>query len=434
MMKKVFDLARKKKITELEIITTQNRTFSVQAYEGKIESYKKTNTGGIGVRGTYKNHTGYSYSERVNEDEFEFLLNMMISNASLIDDEKEPLYNRNETGVWRDIQPEVTEARQMELALSLEKEALQQPLISQVTTALVTSGYGKVNVANSYGLNKTHEANFSMAFLSVVAKQGDEVETDSAYYVGDLNNISISDLVQEAANKARRKLGGKSVPTGTYAVILDKEVVCSLLQTYCDIFSARNVIQGMSRLEGKLGQKVFGQLDLVDDPLSGYEKVYFDSEGVTANKLYLVRDGVLESYLHSLQTAEQMKCTPTGHGLRGYKGTVQIAPHRMQIPPGTRSFDDLLKEMGNGLYITDVQGLHSGTNRISGDFSLAAQGFLVENGELAGPIKNITIAHNFFQLFSDPWIKGNDFEFSMPGSHSQFASPSILFPKMSVSS
>lgn len=433
MIKKMFDLAQRKRITELEIITTQNRTFSVQAYEGKIESYKKTNTGGIGVRGTYNNHTGYSYSERVNEDEFDFILGMMKSNAALLD-EKEPLYAKNETGVWSDLQPEVPEGKQIEMALSLEQEALKQPQVSSVSTSLITSGYGKTIVANNYGLNKTHEANYSMAYLSVVAKQGDEVETDSAYYIGDLNKLSVESLAHEAANKARRKLGGKSVPTGTYAVILDREVVCSLLQTYSGIFSARNVIQGLSRLEGKLGQKLFGKLDLVDDPATGYEKVHFDSEGVSANKLYLVRDGVLESYLHSLQTAEQMKCTSTGHGLRGYKGTVQIAPHRMQIPAGTRTFDDLLKDMGNGLYITDVQGLHSGTNTISGDFSLAAQGFLIENGEITRPVKNITIAHNFFELFADQWVKGNDLDFNMPGGHSQFASPSILFPKISVSS
>lgn len=433
MIKKMFDLAQRKRITELEIITTQNRTFSVQAYEGKIESYKKTNTGGIGVRGTYNNHTGYSYSERVNEDEFDFILGMMKSNAALLD-EKEPLYAKNETGVWSDLQPEVPEGKQIEMALSLEQEALKQPQVSSVSTSLITSGYGKTIVANNYGLNKTHEANYSMAYLSVVAKQGDEVETDSAYYIGDLNKLSVESLAHEAANKARRKLGGKSVPTGTYAVILDREVVCSLLQTYSGIFSARNIIQGLSRLEGKLGQKLFGKLDLVDDPATGYEKVHFDSEGVSANKLYLVRDGVLESYLHSLQTAEQMKCTSTGHGLRGYKGTVQIAPHRMQIPAGTRTFDDLLKDMGNGLYITDVQGLHSGTNTISGDFSLAAQGFLIENGEITRPVKNITIAHNFFELFADQWVKGNDLDFNMPGGHSQFASPSILFPKISVSS
>ena len=433
MIKRMFDLAQHKKINELEIITTQNRTFSVQAYEGKIESYKKTNTGGIGVRGTFNNRTGYAYSERVNEDEFDFVLDMMKSNASLLDD-KEPLYSQNETGMWSDIQSEIPEAKQIEMALAMEHEALKQPQVSSVSTSLITSGYGKTLVANSYGLNKTHEANYSMAYLSVVTKQGDVVETDSAYFVGDLHHLSVESLAREAAEKARRKLGGKSVPTGNYSVILDREVVCALLQTYSGIFSARNVIQGLSRLEGKLGQKLFGKLDLVDDPSSGYEQVHFDSEGVPANKLYLVRDGSLENYLHSLQTAEQMKCSSTGHGLRGYKGTVQIAPHRMQIPSGTRTYDELIKDMGNGLYITDVQGLHSGTNTISGDFSLAAQGFLIENGEWAGPVKNITIAHNFFELFAGQWVKGNDFDFNMPGGHSQFASPSILFPKISVSS
>lgn len=433
MIEKLFALARKKRIHELEIIASQNRTFSVQAYEGKIESYKKTNTGGIGVRGTFNGHTGYAYTERFNESEFDFLLEMMKSNAALLE-EKEPLYARKESGLWQDIQPALSEEDQVPLTLSLEKEALAEKDISSVSTALITSGYSNTLVANSFGLNKAHEANYGLAYLSVVAKDGEEVETDSAYYVGDLHHLSVTQLAQEAAEKARRKLGGKPVPTGMYPVILDRKVICSLLQTFSGIFSARNVLHGLSRLDGKLGKKIFSKLDLVDDPTTGFEKVYFDSEGVTAEKLYLVQDGVLANYLHSLQTAAEMNATPTGHGLRGYKGTVQISPHRMQIPAGTLTLADLFKEMGNGLYITDVQGLHSGTNTISGDFSLAAQGFKIENGEMAGPVKKITIAHNFFELFADSWIKGSDFDFNMPSGHSQYASPSIFFPKVSISS
>lgn len=433
MIEKLFTLAQNKRIHELEIVASQSRALSVQAYEGKIEAFKKTNTGGIGVRGTFNGHTGYAYSERYKEDEFDFLLEMMKSNASLMD-EKEPLFTKKETGFWRDLQPQPPEAQQISLALDLEKAALAQKNVSTVSNALITSGYGNSLVANSYGLSKGHESNYGMAYLSVVVKKGEDVETDSSFYVGDLYQLSIEKLANEAAEKARNKLGGKPVSTGNYPVILNHEVICSLLSTYSSIFSARNVLQGVSRLEGKRGKKIFGKLDLLDDPATGYENVYFDSEGITAEKIYLVQEGLLENYLHSLQTAAQMNMSPTGHGLRSFKGTVQIAPHRLQIPNGSYSLEQLFKEMGNGLYITDVQGLHSGTNTVSGDFSLAAQGFKIENGKIASPVNKITIAHNFFDLFADSWVKGNDFAFNMPGGHSQFGAPSILFPKMSVSS
>jgi PmbA protein len=433
MMDQLFALAKQKKIAELEVLTSRSTNFSVQAYEGKIESYKKTNTVGLGVRGTFQGGTGYAYTERLQAHEFETLLEMVKDNASLIQ-EKEPMLTEKQEGNWEEIQPDIPEEEKIQLVLGLEAEARKTPEVSDVSYALISSGESLRHIANSYGLNKTYRSNYQMAYLSVIVKRGEEVETDSAYYYGDLRQFNQAKLIEEAVDKARRKLGGKPIPVGHYPVVIDRRVVCSLLSVYGSIFSARNILQGTSRLEGRLGEKMFGSLNLLDDPYSGHERVPFDDEGVNTKKLYLVRDGVVESYLHSLQTAADMDQTPTGHGIRSYKGTVQIAPHRLQIPNGETELAALFTEMGNGVYITDVQGLHSGTNTVSGDFSLAAQGFRIENGQITTPVKEITIAHNFFDLFSQIEKKANDFDFSMPGGHSQYGAPSILFSQIAVSS
>ncbi|AMA72382.1 MULTISPECIES: TldD/PmbA family protein [Aneurinibacillus] len=433
MIEQLFELAKKKKITELEVLINHSTSFSIQAYEGKIESYKKTSTAGLGVRGTYQGGTGYAYTERLHLREFDTVLDMVKDNASLMK-EKEPLLAEKQKGSWQDSQPDISEEEKINLALMLEAEARAAKEVSDVSYALVSSGEGIRQVANTYGLNKTYRSNYTMAYLSVIVKRDDEVETDSAYYLGDLNKLDRAKLIQEAVSKARRKLGGKPIPVGHYPVVLDRRVVCSLLGVYSGVFSARNVMQGTSRLEGQLGAKLFGSLDLLDDPHSGHEKVMFDDEGVDTAKMYLVRDGVVESYLHSLQTANEMGQAPTGHGIRSYKGPVQITPHRMQIPNGETALSTLFAEMGNGVYITDVQGLHSGTNTVSGDFSLAAQGFRIENGKIAAPIKEITIAHNFFDLFAHIEKKANDFDFAMPNGHSQYGAPSILFSNIAVSS
>ncbi|MBN6186148.1 TldD/PmbA family protein [Aneurinibacillus sp. BA2021] len=433
MMEQLFELAGKKRITELEILTNESTNFSVQAYEGKIESFKRTSTSGIGVRGTYLNGTGYAYTERRQPREWESLLDMVKDNASLMK-EKEPLLEEKQEGSWEELQPLLSEEESTQLALALEAEARGAEEVSDVSSAQVSMGEGMRHIANTYGVNKTYRSNYQMAYLSVIVKRGDEVETDSAYFFGDLSTLDRASLIDEAVSKARRKLGGKPIPTGRYSTVLDRRVVCSLLGVYSSVFSARSVLQGTSRLEGQLGEKLFGSLDLLDDPHSGYERVLFDDEGMDTAKRYLVRDGVVDSYLHSLQTAAEMQQPPTGHGIRSYKGTVQIAPHRLQIPNGEAELDALFKEMNNGVYITNVQGLHSGTNTVSGDFSLAAQGFRIENGHITAPIKEITIAHNFFDLFAQVVKKANDFEFSMPGGHSQYGAPSILFESAAVSS
>ncbi|WP_027415847.1 TldD/PmbA family protein [Aneurinibacillus terranovensis] len=432
MIEQLFSLAKQKNIKDLEILTSQGQNFSVQAYEGKIESYKKTNTGGIGIRGTFNERTGYAYTERVKPEEFDNLIDMLKANASLMD-EKEPLFQVKQEGHWRDIKPELPDDKQIELALQLEAEAGQAEEVSSVSYALVSSGHAVRRIANTYGVDKTHESNYSMVYLSVVVKRGAEVETDGAYYTGDIRQFSKRELIEEVVGKARRKLGGRPIKTGSYAAVLDRKIICSLLSTYSGVFSARSILQGTSRLEGRLGEKLLGSLTLLDDPDTGYEQVPFDDEGVNTEKLYLVRDGVLESYLHSLQSAVDMKQTPTGHGIRSYKGTVQIAPHRMQIPNGVVPLESLFSTMHNGLYVTDVQGLHSGTNIVSGDFSLACQGHWIENGQIIHPVKDITIAGNFFDLFAAIEQSADDFKFSPPGP-SQYGAPSILFPHLSVSS
>ncbi|WP_286884274.1 TldD/PmbA family protein [Aneurinibacillus sp. UBA3580] len=433
MIEQLFELAKKKRISELEVLTSQSTNFSIQAYKGKIESYKKTNTAGLGVRGTYQNGTGYAYTERLRPREFETLLDMVKDNASLMK-EREPLFDEKQEGSWHDSQPNLPEEEKIKLALALEDEARAAKEVSDVSYAMISSGEGTRQIANTYGLNKTYHSNYNMAYLSVIVKRGDEVETDSAYYLGDLSKLDRTKLIDEAVNKARRKLGGKPMAVGRYPVVLDRRVVCSLLGVYSDVFSARNILQGTSRLEGQLGEKLFGSLTLLDDPHSGHERILFDDEGMDTAKRYLVRDGIVESYLHSQQTAAEMRQEPTGHGIRSYKGTVQIAPHRLQIPNGDIDLASLFKEMYNGVYITDVQGLHSGTNIVSGDFSLAAQGFRIENGQMTAPIKEITIAHNFFDLFAQIVKKANDFDFSMPSGHSQYGAPSILFSDIAVSS
>jgi PmbA protein len=432
MIEQLFEIAKKKRVTELEILSSQAQNFSVQAYEGKLESYKKTNTSGIGIRGTFHNRTGYAYTERVRPEAFENLIDMLISNASLMD-EKEPMLQAKQESHWKDSVPVISEEEQIQLALELEAEAAKEEEVSSVSTSLVSSGHGKRQIANSFGVNKVHESGLAMVYLSVIVKRGDNVETDGAYYTGDLNKFSRRELINEAVGKARRKLGGRPIATGNYPIVIDRKIVCSLLSTFSGIFSARNVIQGVSRLEGKLGEHLFGSLDLLDDPFSGFERVPFDDEGVDTEKLYLVKDGVVSSYLHSLESAAEMNQKPTGHGSRSYKGTVGIASHRLQMPNGSVPIKDVFSQMNNGLYLTDVQGLHSGTNTVSGDFSLAGQGFLIENGKISSPVKDITVASNFYDLFASIELKADDFEFSPPGG-SQFGAPSLLFPRISVSS
>ncbi|MEE1237874.1 MAG: metallopeptidase TldD-related protein, partial [Turicibacter sp.] len=139
--------------------------------------------------------------------------------------------------------------------------------------------------------------------------------------------------------------------------------------------------------------------------------------------------GVLNTYLHSLTTAKSFKVAPTGNASRAsFKSSVNISPTNMYIKPQSTTFDEIIKQVENGIYITDVQGLHAGLNAISGDFSLSASGFLIENGEVTNPVHEITIAGNFFDLLHQIIGVGNDLDFGP----SNIGSPTLYVQSLTV--
>lgn len=135
-----------------------------------------------------------------------------------------------------------------------------------------------------------------------------------------------------------------------------------------------------------------------------------------------------------LKSAAKKQNASTGNaGRASYKREIEVAPTNLYIENGGASLDDLFAQMNDGLYIVEVQGVHSGTNKVSGDFSLAAHGFWVENGAIARPVHQITISANYFDLLKEVKALGNDMEFTLPiGQRSSYASPSWLIPSIAV--
>ena len=158
----------------------------------------------------------------------------------------------------------------------------------------------------------------------------------------------------------------------------------------------------------------------------------FDGEGVPTSYKEIISGGKLTTLLHNLKTAKKQGVKSTGNGSRpSYASPVGIAPTNFYIKPGEAGLDEMAAKLGDGLVITRLEGLHAGANPISGDFSLGAKGYKVENGRLGGAVKQITIAGNFYQLLKDIVEVGSDLRFGFPGA-ACFGSPSVRVSKLSV--
>jgi PmbA protein len=155
----------------------------------------------------------------------------------------------------------------------------------------------------------------------------------------------------------------------------------------------------------------------------------FDAEGYPSAPLSLMKGGVLSSYLHNSETAAQAATDSTGHASRAsYRSVVGVDASNLYMRAGTGSRAELLRQMGSGLLLTDIQGAHAGANQITGDFSLQAEGFWVEGGEIAHPLEVFTVAGNFMELLAGVQAVAGDLTFTEYAS----GAPSVLIDGLSV--
>jgi PmbA protein len=213
-------------------------------------------------------------------------------------------------------------------------------------------------------------------------------------------------------------------------VVLDKEVVADLLSAYLDSVSAEEVQKKTSLMIGKLQQPVASKkVTILEMPLKKNAFfTYFDDEGVATYNKTVIKKGVLQTYFHNLNTAHKDGVQTTGNGYRS-GGKVGVGFQNIVLKAGRKSLEDIFANIGEGVYITEVMGVHASLNPTSGNFSLQANGFMIENGKRGVPLTLITVAGNLVDLFMTVKEVANDNELLPSG----YDVPSLLIKKLTIS-
>ncbi|MDI2589339.1 TldD/PmbA family protein [Psychrobacillus sp. NEAU-3TGS] len=424
---------------EAEVYYERSESFQCMIFEGEIDSYETSEEGGLGLRGLYNGKMGYAYTEKIDEDSIPFLIKSAKANADVLDeDDGSDIFGGskdypNHTFFSEELANiQITE--KIELIKSIEKKVLAyDPRIVSLNYCVLQDFSGDRILANSKGLSLKEKKNGIVIFISAVVKDGEEMKTGSFIKLTrDFGSLEADKIAKEAAEEALSYLGEQSIPTRRYPIIMRHDAAASLLATFTPIFSAENTQKDQSLLKGKVGKKVASDIfTLLDDPFhpDAVAGSNFDGEGVATKTRSIVSNGTLETLLHNRKTAKIDGVETTGHAHKtSYKSTLTIAPLNMFIAPGEKSQDDLIASLDNGVLITNLAGLHSGTNTISGDFSVAATGFHIKDGKISSPVKQMTIAGNFFDLINDIEEIGSDLHFR-PGG---YGSPSLRVKELSV--
>ncbi len=270
-----------------------------------------------------------------------------------------------------------------------------------------------ISLVTSHGFSGHYKGSSFSASVSAVAGEGTGMERDyeftSARHFKDL--LSAADVGREAGERAVRRLNPAKIDSGEMTVMFDPRVSRSLLGHFSGAISGTSVARGTSFLKEQMGEAVFGgDVHLIDDPMitRGLSSKLFDGEGVRVEKCALVENGVLKSWMLNSATARQLGLEVTGHASRGTSSAPGIATSNFYMAPGKLSPTELMADIEDGFYVTELIGM--GVNAVTGDYSRGAAGFRIRNGELAESVSEITIASNLKDMFR-ALVPASDLEF-----------------------
>ena len=249
--------------------------------------------------------------------------------------------------------------------------------------------------------------------VAVLAGEGTAMERDyefsSTVFLADLEDAEV--IGRRAAARAVRRLGARKVSTAKVPVVYDPRVANSLVRHLAAAANGVAVARGTSFLKNRMGERVFADgIAMVDDPHRerGLRSKPFDAEGMANPKMALVEDGVLRNWVLDLRTARQLGLQTTGRAARGTSSPPAPATTNVYLEPGRLSPAALIGEIESGLYVTELIGM--GVNMVTGDYSRGAAGFWIENGEIAYPVSEITVAGNLKDMFAN-LAPADDLEF-----------------------
>lgn len=287
-------------------------------------------------------------------------------------------------------------------ALEAEAAALAVSGVTKSGSASASCGIGGMVLVTSTGFHGAYLRSSQGFSATAIAGTSTAMERDydftSAIHAADLEGAA--EIGRRAGERAVRRLNPRKVATCKAPVVFDPRVSASLVGHLAAAVNGAAIARKTSFLKDRLGQQLFdSSIRIIDDPLRprGLRSQPFDAEGVAVKRLALIDGGVLTSWLLDCATARELGMTTTGHAHRGVSSSPSPGSYNMHMEPGTLSPKDLMADIGSGFYITDLIG--SGVNGVTGDYSRGAAGFWIENGELAYPVSEVTIAGHLIDIF-----------------------------------
>lgn len=433
----VIGYAKEAGVAQYDLYYSNSASTSVHAFEGEVDLFSDNTSIGVCFRCIVDGRMGYSNTQQLSDDEARRLVLDAKAGTEIIETEGFAVIYAGDDK-YADVPQGSDEGCDVEalkaLAIDVEKQILaKDPRIVAADYALAEYEKNIVGLYNSNGLDLINlQSGYAIVGSAVAEADGRKYSGMGFQEYLQPSEADIPAVVEEAASLALGSIGASSVPSGSYPIVFTPKMSAVLLSCFTSVFSADAAQKGLSLLAGKEGETIANTaLTLIDDPhyAGSANKTPFDDEGVATRVKAIIENGVLRTLLYDLKSAAKAGKASTGNGRkRGYVADVEVAPFVLRVQPGTMTQEQLLAQAGRAVLITEMKGMHASASPVTGDFSLEAKGYLVEDGKVSRPAEQFTIAGNFFQMIRDITHVGSDIKLT----YGMAAAPSILVSSLMV--
>ena len=428
---------------DAEAYASEAEDREVRVHGGEVESLTAATRRGLGLRIWIGGRVGYGFGTDLSADGLAAIA-ARAAEAARVAEEDEfagPPGKAGEApavaGLSDPSRAEWPLARAAELALEVERSALEaDSRVVGVEQAVYFDSAERVAIAASSGAGGEYETSSCYAYLQALAEGEAGKETglgfDLARGPAGLDPAAIG---REGAERATEMIGSAKPASRSCPVVLDPTVAASFVGLLGKVLGADAVQRGRSPLAELLGEEVAGEaFALHDDGLDpgGIAAAPIDAEGTPRRRTTLIEAGRLRTFLYDAYTARRGGAASTGNaGRSGYRSPPGVSASNLIVSPGSASFAELLREAGEGVFVNDVAGLHSGVNPVTGVFSVGASGRAIGGGAQAEPLREFTIASDLVSMLRAVCAAGSESRWVPFGG--SVSTPALLIGEMTVS-
>jgi PmbA protein len=422
IVQQVVDRAKAKGATA-DAFLREDETFSVKVRRGEVEKLKESVSRGLGLRVFLGKRTATSQTSDLSMDRIGRLVDETVEMARLTsEDDSGGLPDasfypcdvpdlRLADPAWEDLKPE----QRIELARRAEAAAFEtDPSITNTDGASFQYERSHTVLANTLGFAGDYEGTAAYVVASPIAESKGAMQRSHWYSIArHRDQLDSPETVGRlAAKRALQCLGARKVKTCQVPVVFDPMTAPTLVKHICDAVSGDAIYRKRSFLVGLLGEPIAGlDVTIVDDArlVGGLGSSPFDDEGIATQSTPIIENGTLRNYIHNAYSARKLQARPTGNGSRTATGSISIGPTNFYLKPGQYTPEEIIRSVSSGLYVLELIGF--GVNTVTGDYSRGVAGLWIEDGKLAYPVHEVTIAGNLRQMLQDIEMIGNDIRF-----------------------